>query len=494
MRLRKYVWIHGVAVRARGFVLPAFVTLAVASSVVACSAESAGDDAETSDDALTNMTEATFWDTLARKVGTIADVVGGPDTWTRPDAQNRWSSGFRPTKAGQENVLPGEAEQFGKLASDMQSIQKRLLEQNDGKLERAFHAKPHACTKAKMYVDVPSDLASRSKLPEGTSLASLKVGILADHPEPYDVWVRWSNGVGGRTRPDGEVDVRGLALKILGVSGPRLPNGPKFFVQERDTQDILLTNGATTPAPSSEAFAAFGVAQANMASAKGTAKLGALKGFFTYLVANPRVASTLVHKVVTSTKSHDGVLAQTFFSGGAIALGTEADGSPREAIKVSIATGRYSGQGGKGTCTPVRGGKQELADFVFPGGEPLGTPGKKGDPNYMSTGPRGVKKALAEGPLCLEVRVQFQRHDAAMLAAQAQPIEDTSVEWREQDSPWTRVAMVVVDRNATPDEEATCDALSWNPWHGVADHRPLGNIMRVRQEALAASAKLRGAK
>ena len=72
--------------------------------------------------------------------------------------------------------------------------------------------------------------------------------------------------------------------------------------------------------------AAFGVAQANMASAKGTAKLGALKGFFTYLVANPRVASTLVHKVVTSTKSHDGVLAQTFFSGGAIALGTEADG------------------------------------------------------------------------------------------------------------------------------------------------------------------------
>ncbi|MBL9107743.1 MAG: hypothetical protein JNM74_00680, partial [Myxococcales bacterium] len=151
-------------------------------------------------------------------------------------------------------------------------------------------------------------------------------------------------------------------------------------------------------------------------------------------------------------------------------------------------------QGGKGTCTPVRGGKQELADFVFPGGEPLGTPGKKGDPNYMSTGPRGVKKALAEGPLCLEVRVQFQRHDAAMLAAQAQPIEDTSVEWREQDSPWTRVAMVVVDRNATPDEEATCDALSWNPWHGVADHRPLGNIMRVRQEALAASAKLRGAK
>jgi hypothetical protein len=77
---------------------------------------------------------------------------------------------------------------------------------------------------------------------------------------------------------------------------------------------------------------------------------------------------------------------------------------------------------------------------------------------------------------------------------QRQPIDDTSVEWREADSPFVSVATVVISQIADPSShEAACDALSWNPWHGLKTHRPLGNIMRVRQEVLAASAALRSA-
>lgn len=477
----------------------ALLALGVSIGIAACAADE-GDGAQAvtgDDDELVDMNQQNFWAKLGSKIATISDVLAGPGAWTAPDKGNRWAKGFAPTRVGQENVLADEPKAFQKMATDIQDIQQKLLASNDGAAARAFHAKPHACVKGKFFVHVPDDAVSKARLPQGTDLASLKVGLFRDRAEPYEVWVRWSNGVGGKNRPDGEVDVRGLAFKVLGVEGDRLPDGPTFFKQEEGTQDFLMTNGATTPAPSSEAFAAFGVSQAAMASAQGVPeKLVALKNFFKYLTANPRVGSTLIHKVLDSTKKHNSVLAQSFFSGGAIALGVGPDGAPAQAVKFSAVTGTWKGDAaGKGTCTPASDEAQAQADFALPGGEPLGAPGKPGDANYLSTGPRGVKSALKAGPVCVDFRLQFQRHDAGMLAAQAQPVEDTSVEWREADSPSVSVATVVIDKKDDPSaEEAFCNELSWNPWHGLADHRPLGNIMRVRQEVLAASAQKRNAK
>jgi hypothetical protein len=459
-----------------------------------CAAPSDESTESESDEALTDS--SVFWKKLETKLEAIADAVGGPDSWMSPDPKNRWAQNFTPSRVGEENVLPGEDEDFHKMALDIQSIQEKLKASNAGVYQRAFHAKPHACVKGRFYVNVPDDIVSQAKLPADTDLQSLKVGLLADTAE-HDVWVRWSNGVGGANRPDGEADVRGLAMKVMGVRGERLQSNGPFFVQEASTQDFLMTNGATTPAPTSEAFAAFGVSQANMASATGLLGKGkALGGFLGYLVQNPRVGSTLLNKVLTATKNHNSVLAQQFFSGGAIALGVDADGSATQAIKLSAVTGTWKGDAkGHGTCTPATDTKQALDDFAFPGSDPVGTLLGKGDRNYLSTGPRGVKSALTQTGLCINLRVQFQRHDAVMLAAQRQPIEDTSVEWRESDSPWVTVATVLVDRRDDPSaEEDECNSLSWNPWHGLVDHRPLGNIMRVRQEVLAASAQQRGSR
>jgi len=36
------------------------------------------------------------------------------------------------------------------------------------------------------------------------------------------------------------------------------------------------------------------------------------------------------------------------------------------------------------------------------------------------------------------------------------------------------------------------DGMSFSPWHGITDHRPIGSIMRVRKVAYQLSAKFRG--
>lgn len=471
-------------------------TLGLLSGMVACGA-SDDEDSASLDSALADMNESNFWDKLTTQLARFGDGLTGPSSWTAPDQANRWTTRFTPTRVGQENVLAGEAAFFQKVATDIQTIQDTLEKQNGGTFARAFHAKPHACVKGQLFVHVPDDVVGRANLPAETSLDSLKVGLFRDRAEPYDVWVRWSNGVGGKNRPDGEADVRGLAFKVLGVEGSRLPDGPTFFHQEDGTQDFLMTNGATTPAPNSETFAAFGMAQAKMAAAEGTfAKLGALKNLFKYLVANPRVGSTLVHAVLPNTKKYDSVLEQKFFTGGAVALGVDDQGHAIQAVKVSAQAGIWkpavSGTAGRGTCEFLPAHDQSLEDFAFPGGDPVG---RSGNANYLSTGVRGVKSVLSQSAICIDVRMQFQRHDAELLSAQRQPIEDTTVEWSESDSPFVSVGTVIIDRRDDPSaEEAECNELAWNPWHGLVEHRPLGNIMRVRQEVLAASAKKRGAR
>ena len=76
------------------------------------------------------------------------------------------------------------------------------------------------------------------------------------------------------------------------------------------------------------------------------------------------------------------------------------------------------------------------------------------------------------------------------------PIEDASVEWPEDMSPWVTVATLSVppqdswQGDATQAEE---DALAFSPWNGLAAHRPLGGVNRARKIVMAASREFRSA-
>lgn len=80
-------------------------------------------------------------------------------------------------------------------------------------------------------------------------------------------------------------------------------------------------------------------------------------------------------------------------------------------------------------------------------------------------------------PACFVL--QIQRQDAH----QYMPIEDTSIEWREQDSPFETVARVTLPPQDfdTPALNLQCDNLSFNPWFGIEAHRPIGGINRLRK-------------
>jgi hypothetical protein len=74
------------------------------------------------------------------------------------------------------------------------------------------------------------------------------------------------------------------------------------------------------------------------------------------------------------------------------------------------------------------------------------------------------------------------------------PVEDASVEWDERLSPFLTVARITAQpQNAYSDARRVWvdEQLSFNPWHSLASHRPLGSIMRARLKSYQASSHFR---
>ena len=74
------------------------------------------------------------------------------------------------------------------------------------------------------------------------------------------------------------------------------------------------------------------------------------------------------------------------------------------------------------------------------------------------------------------------------------PIEEASVRWSDEQSPYVAVARITVPPQvAWSDARSTAvdDDLAFNPWHGLAAHRPLGWVMRERKAVYETSARFR---
>lgn len=74
------------------------------------------------------------------------------------------------------------------------------------------------------------------------------------------------------------------------------------------------------------------------------------------------------------------------------------------------------------------------------------------------------------------------------------PVEDAAVLWREQESPHQPIATLRIPRQESWSPARRVygdDVLSYNPWHGIREHQPLGSIMRVRIAAYERSTRYR---
>lgn len=101
--------------------------------------------------------------------------------------------------------------------------------------------------------------------------------------------------------------------------------------------------------------------------------------------------------------------------------------------------------------------------------------------NYLS---ERLAAHLASQDAVFDFLVQFQTD------ARRMPIEDASVEWRERDAPYRRVAQIRIPRQ-TPIAADACEQMAFNPWHALTEHRPLGGFNRARREIYRAMAEFR---
>lgn len=93
---------------------------------------------------------------------------------------------------------------------------------------------------------------------------------------------------------------------------------------------------------------------------------------------------------------------------------------------------------------------------------------------------------LEAAPACFDFMVQFQGDPAAM------PIENASVIWDEEKSPFIKLATLVISDNATAEAtQENCEAMTFNPWQSLEAHRPLGGINRVRRAIYSETGKFR---
>jgi catalase len=88
---------------------------------------------------------------------------------------------------------------------------------------------------------------------------------------------------------------------------------------------------------------------------------------------------------------------------------------------------------------------------------------------------------------CFNFMVQLQNPDKYM------PIEDPSIEWKESDSPFIPIAKIRIPAQEfnSAEQHDFCENLSFSPWNSLDEHRPIGQLNRIRKEVYQASSKYR---
>lgn len=123
------------------------------------------------------------------------------------------------------------------VAATLEKQRKKHLP--DQLARRAFHSKSHGTVAARFTV--------RADLPP-----ELRVGLFA-RPATYEAVARFSNGARPATARDSQANIRGLALKLKGVPGPKALAGEESSAEH----DFVLANHPVFFAPTLEHMAFF---------------------------------------------------------------------------------------------------------------------------------------------------------------------------------------------------------------------------------------------
>lgn len=274
---------------------------------------------------------------------------------------------------------------------------------------RDAHPKHHGCVKA--FFDVDS-----SALPP-----ELRVGVYgADVSHHYPAWVRFSNGnPNGEDKSDLEKDVRGMAVKLMNVSGSHL-----------GSQDLVMIT-------SKEFFSVDAVDYAKLNQAL---MGGGISAAF-YLGTHWRQTAILLKSQIQAANP----LQLQYFSSVPYKLG------PRSM---------------KFKATPCA--SNNLVDQIS---RPTASVNFLRDRLVSSLQPSVTKD------LCYEFWIQPN------MDPEKNHIENPTIAWDEKISPYIRVATLTIPGQTEIDSAEHlnfCENLSFDPWHSISETRPMGQINRMR--------------
>ena len=339
-----------------------------------------------------------------------------------------------PYAASYEVPEEGEAETRELLVETLRGISAVTFSDN-GHATRSVHAKSHGLLVGELQVlkDLPAVYAQ---------------GMFAA-PGTWPVVMRLST-VPGDLLDDRVSTPRGLAIKVIGVAGERLEGSDGDI-----TQDFVLVTGPSFGTKTAKQFLG-----SLKLLARTTDKAPAVKNALSAVLRGAEKALEAAGGSSGTLKTLGGypatqILGETFFSQAPILYG-------RYMAKISVA--------------PVSPALIALAD----------------SPIKLSDGSNPLRDSVvaffAAQSAEWELRVQLCTDVARM------PIEDPSIEWPEAMSPYVAVARLRAARQtgwSVGRSKAIDDEMAFNPWHGIAAHRPIGSIMRVRKLAYAMSARFR---
>ncbi|USA45189.1 catalase family protein [Acinetobacter sp. C26M] len=309
-----------------------------------------------------------------------------------------------------EKLQPNEsilAEQISEQIG--QSIRKQYTA---GHVLRDAHPKAHGCVRAEFHVSksLPSNLAKGIFIPDKT----------------YSAWIRFSNASGDATQADNKKDARGMAIKILGVTGKKIMESD----DQAMTQDFIMINHPVFFVDKPDRYLSF-IQNINSGSTIKKLRIPFVLGF-----------QGTMNAIKASNSNISNPIQTRYWSMVPYQLGLGAD---RQVVKYSA---RLCSQ--NLTVIP----DQPSHDFLR----------------------EALRNSLQQGDACMEFLVQ-PRTSNKML------VEDSMTEWKEAQAPFYPVATIHIPQQIfdTPEQNRFCENLSFTPWHSLPEHRPLGAINRLRK-------------
>jgi hypothetical protein len=334
-----------------------------------------------------------------------------------------------------ERPAPDEQATIVGIIKAMTAQSQIVAKRQNGHAVRASHAKSTGLAIGKL--EIKSNLAP-----------TLSQGLFSK-PGSFDVAVRLAQGP-GEILGDRVSTHRGMAIKVFGVEGPKLED------HDAETQDFVLASGPTFPS----------------GTAAGFLRDGKMLQMATPM---PEVVKSTVASIARNTSS-----VSEAVTGAPIAV-ADFFGHP---YSHPLSEPYYS-------QAPIRFGEYvaKIGAFPLEGPELEALKAVKIDTTKDENGFRtGVIEAFAGSDVVFEIKAQLWTDE------KTQPLEDSSYEWSEKETPYQTIAILRLPKQDVYSAERQRyfdDIMSFRPAHSLEAHRPLGSIMRARLRVYAALSEFR---